>query len=498
MTATPPEGTGSSCGGVAVRVMLPLDTIDRAGALRDPARLRRWMSSARGCGVSGVSLDVWWGACERSPARYTFGAVLDVCAAAAAEGLEVAAIMSFHACGGNVGDGDIDVPIPDWVRAAPGAPLYTDAWGSADAECLSLSADGLAAWGGRTAVDMYRDFMSAFRDALDRKGFLGTVVKEVHVGLGPCGELRYPSYRGRWQYPGIGSFQCYDPLMVAAAKKAGVVLPSPAELEGFDGTSSSSYSAAPEETAFFGTRRWGTPEAHEFLRWYTDCLVDHGRRVLSAAKWVFKDRSVSLSAKLSGIHWLYDTPMHAAELTAGYYNTDKENGYVPFLRMFKELGVRCVLTCFEKTASLENHAVPGSHSNPDKLLRAVREAADKVKMDSFDAENALECYDWPAFSRIVANSKLYRIESFTFLRLTPLLVAETPSGAWPFFCCGVAAAVGSIAGASYGEDSVWAGLGASSIGLLCATAYKLWERTRTRRTFTSFLKKSPLCLCRSS
>lgn len=33
------------------------------------------------------------------------------------------------------------------------------------------------------------------------------------MGMGPCGELRYPSYpesNGTWRFPGIGEFQCYD------------------------------------------------------------------------------------------------------------------------------------------------------------------------------------------------------------------------------------------------------------------------------------------------
>jgi beta-amylase len=33
------------------------------------------------------------------------------------------------------------------------------------------------------------------------------------VGMGPAGELRYPSYpesNGTWKFPGIGAFQCYD------------------------------------------------------------------------------------------------------------------------------------------------------------------------------------------------------------------------------------------------------------------------------------------------
>jgi hypothetical protein len=41
--------------------------------------------------------------------------------------------------------------------------------------------------------------------------FTGT--QEIQVGMGPCGELRYPSYpeaNGTWRFPGIGEFQCYD------------------------------------------------------------------------------------------------------------------------------------------------------------------------------------------------------------------------------------------------------------------------------------------------
>lgn len=35
------------------------------------------------------------------------------------------------------------------------------------------------------------------------------IISEIEVGLGPCGELRYPSYPAKhgWKYPGIGEFQ---------------------------------------------------------------------------------------------------------------------------------------------------------------------------------------------------------------------------------------------------------------------------------------------------
>ncbi len=35
--------------------------------------------------------------------------------------------------------------------------------------------------------------------------------------MGPAGELRYPSYPegdGRWRFPGVGEYQCYDKYML--------------------------------------------------------------------------------------------------------------------------------------------------------------------------------------------------------------------------------------------------------------------------------------------
>jgi Glycosyl hydrolase family 14 len=46
----------------------------------------------------------------------------------------------------------------------------------------------------------------------------GSCITEVTVGMGPAGELRYPAYPegdGRWRFPGVGEFQCYDAYMLA-------------------------------------------------------------------------------------------------------------------------------------------------------------------------------------------------------------------------------------------------------------------------------------------
>jgi beta-amylase len=66
-------------------------------------------------------------------------------------------------------------------------------------------------------------------------------------------------------------------------------------------------------------RRHGADYGKFFLNWYSNALIAHGDRVLAAAKQAFP--STALAGKVAGIHWWYKDQSHAAELTAGYYNT---------------------------------------------------------------------------------------------------------------------------------------------------------------------------------
>ena len=65
------------------------------------------------------------------------------------------------------------------------------------------------------------DFVAAFLDEF--ADIIGVVVTEVTIGMGPAGELRYPAYPegdGRWRFPGVGQFQCYDKYLMASLKEA--------------------------------------------------------------------------------------------------------------------------------------------------------------------------------------------------------------------------------------------------------------------------------------
>jgi hypothetical protein len=69
--------------------------------------------------------------------------------------------------------------------------------------------------------------------------------------------------------------------------------------------------------------------AHDNADWYSNKLLNHSDSILKSARQIFSRYSgLSIAGKVSGIHWWYNTDSHAAELTAGYYNTNGNNGYL--------------------------------------------------------------------------------------------------------------------------------------------------------------------------
>jgi hypothetical protein len=92
---------------------------------------------------------------------------------------------------------------PDmWYTSQPLSP-GSSAVNVRNDECISLFADHARCLRGRSPTECYRDMMAAFANSLS--DMLGTVIVEVVVGMGPCGELRYPSYPDTqgWRFPGV-------------------------------------------------------------------------------------------------------------------------------------------------------------------------------------------------------------------------------------------------------------------------------------------------------
>lgn len=66
---------------------------------------------------------------------------------------------------------------------------YRDQNGLSSDDYLTLGVDHVPLFCGRTAVQCYEDFMLSFVKKFE--SFIGSVIEEISVGLGPSGELRY-------------------------------------------------------------------------------------------------------------------------------------------------------------------------------------------------------------------------------------------------------------------------------------------------------------------
>ncbi|KAA8525951.1 hypothetical protein F0562_007949 [Nyssa sinensis] len=407
---------------VPVFVMLPLDTISMGGNLNKPRAMNASLMALKSAGVEGVMVDAWWGLVEKDgPLNYNWEGYAELVKMVQRHGLKLQVVMSFHQCGGNVGD-SCSIPLPPWVLEEISKNpdlVYTDKAGRRNPECISLGCDSLPVLRGRTPIQVYSDFMRSFQCRF--KNYLGDVIVEIQVGMGPCGELRYPSYpesNGTWKFPGIGEFQCYDKYMKASLEASAEAIDK--KSWGRSGPhDTGNYNQFPEETGFFqrdGT--WNNEYGKFFLEWYSGKLLEHGNRILAAAEGIFQETGAKLSGKVAGIHWHYRTRSHAAELTAGYYNTRQRDGYLPIARMLSKHGVVLNFTCME----MRDREQP-ENCSPEGLVRQVKMAT-KTAGAELAGENALERYDTGAFAQVLATSRSDSgngLSAFTYLRLNKRL-----------------------------------------------------------------------------
>jgi len=436
-------------GRVPVFVMMPLDWMADDGSLRHPETLEKQLKLLKKSGVRGVMADVWWGICEPAPCAYQFGAALELCSLLRTNGLQLQATMSFHQCGGNIGD-PVYIPIPSWAMSVAKEKdlLYRCGNEHVSEDCLSLAADNECVFPGaskqRTALECYHDYMLAFLAAC--REHIGSTIGEVQVGMGPCGELRYPSYmmaKG-WQYPGVGLVMADDVGMRRLLKETAGLAALPAGMP-------EDQNALPDDSAIFracdpATDGFRTGDGRKFFEWYTSALVDHGRAMLTqAANAVAKLEgaappadSFALSAKISGLHWHVMHPSRATEACAGYNccSHDAANAYgdiAAMLAAVAKTAMRPILfnfTCLEMT-NVDNNGNPQTLSAPEDLIAQVRLAC-IMHAVPLSGENALE-FDlatgsW-AFERMTKQMRGWspgrdKMHGLTLLRLNDHFVKE--------------------------------------------------------------------------
>lgn len=388
------------------------------------------VSAAVKGGATAISLDVWWGV----PLEFyepLFQAVVD------AEGF-LAPIISFHACGGGVGD-TVSVPLPDeaWSKLPPYARFVSE-YGLVSSEYIPYSATPLV-------LDVYKARMSAFMSRFAR--FRDRMV-EINISLGRNGELGWPSYLSGdplTDYPTRGALQCYGPLDIMSFRafvekrygdRDNVLkhwgLPNYVEIN-----------PPSNVNEFFGRQdHLNTLYGRDLFDWYAGLPIDHGRLLMRAAMEVFGAegspfRGIGLGAKFPGVHWRVGGD-RLAELTCGLIRTsDLANwnsdlgghGYAPLISLFRELQnpinpVSLHFTCGEMG---DGDGAPEVHSLAASLVRWVLEEAHRSETQRVPVkiENALACNlgSAAAWERMRGALKA-GYEALTVLRMTDILASK--------------------------------------------------------------------------
>ncbi|KVI04159.1 Glycoside hydrolase, catalytic domain-containing protein [Cynara cardunculus var. scolymus] len=379
---------------VPIYVMLQLGIVTIDNVLEDKVGLEKQLKQLKGANVDGVMCDVWWGIVEsKGPKEYDWSAYRVLFQLVQDCGLKMQVVMSFHQCGGNVGD-VVNIPIPQWVRDVGETNpdiFYTNRAGNRNIEYLTIG--------------MYRDYMKSFKETM--ADFLeAELFTDIEVGLGPAGELRYPSYPQSqgWVFPGIGEFQCYDKYLQADFKEAATNAGHP-EWEFPD--DAGEYNNNPDVTGFFGSKGYLSEKGKFFLTWYSNKLLIHGDQILNEANKAFLGCKVKLACKL----------------TAGYYNLNDRDGYRPIARMLSRHYGAFNFTCLEMRDSEQDAA---AKSGPQELVQQVFSSVKREDVH-IAGENALERYDRDAYNQILLNVRpngvsrneppKLKMEALTFLRL---------------------------------------------------------------------------------
>jgi len=371
------------------------------------------LKKAKELGVQAISTDVWWGIVEKERGVFNWAYYEKIAQKIKAAGLRWIPIMSLHSCGGNIGD-ECDIPVPEWVWTYGLTDDDREKYGTHKYQYLgerslnkqfstfnqeeqekAYSKEFISAWSTDNFVPVFSQFFEEFQKTFHKE--YEKIIDEINVSTGPAGECRYPSYNKHdfqtntipWgddsnelpvvdAYPSRGTLQAYS----ITARKS--FLEYVTALPGIRG-------ATDEETIKNLLERWPSPGAviekfsqrgleaiepptdvniantnkdgffttsyaiagaygHDFFDWYSQSLLQHCKKITTAALKVFDGenapfRSIPIGEKVAGIHWRTGDNRYA-ELTAGLIRSSDFNlwqtaanghGYAPILGMFKDV-----------------------------------------------------------------------------------------------------------------------------------------------------------------
>jgi hypothetical protein len=321
-----------------------------------------------------ISVDVWMGLVNPEESVFDWSYYRKLFTTIIEHGFKILPIMSFHQCGGNIGD-TVYQPFPAWLwkkmaslgNVSDVSDLkYVSEYGNASIEYPS-------AWAIQLALPAFTRMMSEFQKEF---ADIASEICELNVSCGPAGELRYPSYNSHDAndpnhsadnvagYPHRGTMQCYSNPAKASFRE--YVLAKYGTNEkvaaawGRDVSTMPAMIIPPADTAtFFGSNEAKhTQYGRDLYDWYNESLLVVGRQVIGAAIGVFGVEGaafagIDIGAKVPGVHWgmgvvedgVAKLGNRFPELTAGLIRTsggdwssdEAGRGYRPIIALFKEM-----------------------------------------------------------------------------------------------------------------------------------------------------------------
>jgi len=418
-----------------VDVMGPL-TIGDPYDLNDENSQKEWVEFEKNLqvlkryGIDGVTIDIWWGVVQSGSTVYNWEYYDKVDEVVKRVGMKWVPIFSFHQLGENVNDPK-HIPLPPFVLALAQSKgyLYKDAKGKESYESVSV-------WATDKILYLYKNFFSEFK-----KHFQGRseAIKQIYIGLGPAGELRYPSYN-KDTYPGYGDLWAYSNLAKAAfkdfvLKKYNYDLIAVAKAWGRNFVSDSDILPPNSVPDFFNLGGHLTEYGKDFFDFYHSSLIEHMKKVVGVSIEVFKAEGselskTPLSIKIPGVHWTISADINnkrLAELMAGLITTSSPYflepseagaGYDDIFLELKKLSPDMVLdfTCIEKSDNED----PKAYTMPKSLTKWIAATAKRHQL-KLEGENALPTFGDPVFWPNIYDAMNSGYEELTLLRMDDIL-----------------------------------------------------------------------------
>ncbi len=418
---------------------------------------RRQLYEAKQLGAGAVSTDVWWGLVEPSKGKFDWSHYDRVSDEIARAGLKWVPILSFHQCGGNVGD-NVNVPLPKWIwkDVATRLPEGDSESAKFKSEQGHTSDEYVSIWADHAVLENYEAVMRSFQRHFEPKS---ANIEEINISLGPAGELRYPSYNSHDQgvgFPERGALQAYSDIAIKSFRDYTMNKYGDMERvrEAWGSRDISEIFPPGNPQEFFSRNdHHHSQYGRDFFDWYNQSLIDHGRRVMTKAIDVFaSDYSpmlgIDIGAKVPGVHWrlgeindgkiLYGDRL--SELSAGlirtslgdWHSDDLGRGYRPIISMLRDLQpilggpasrIVPVFTCLEMPDGQDG---PSARALPHTLVQWFGNEANRQGL-VLKGENALNgnLYNQNAWdlmrSELALPKQRGNYHGLTFLRMADVV-----------------------------------------------------------------------------